>query len=178
MKHVDVLTFWFQETAGTQHFAKDTVFDARVKERFLETYCAIVRGEVSSWRDTPQGRLAEIIVLDQFARNMFRNQAQAFLYDPLALALAQEAIRTGDDLKLDVQQRAFVYMPFMHSESAKVHAEAMPLFVRLGEAQTLKYEQAHKAIIDRFGRYPHRNQVLGRLSTEEEIEFIRENKGF
>ena len=178
MIYTDVLTFWFEETQPALHYAKDALFDERIKARFLDSYWAAMRGELSSWRAAPEGRLAEVIVLDQFARNMFRDSAQAFAHDALALALAQEAVRSGDDLKLDVKRRPFVYMPFMHSESAKVHAEALPLFVRLGDPQTLKYEEAHKAIIDRFGRYPHRNAVLGRSSTVEEIEFVSANKGF
>jgi len=178
VKPADVLTFWFEETKPEQHFKKDGVFDARIKQRFLPAYWAAVRGELSDWRETPEGRLAEIIVLDQFSRNMFRDDPQAFAHDPLALALAQEAVRTGDDLKLDPRMRRFLYLPYEHSESRKVHAVAQALFERLGDAEALKYELAHKEIIDRFGRYPHRNAVLGRASTDEERVFMKDNKGF
>ncbi len=178
MKPADVLAFWFEETKPEQHFKKDAAFDALIKQRFLDTYWAAVRGELSDWRETPEGRLAEIIVLDQFSRNMFRNDPQAFAHDPLALALAQEAVRAGDDLKLPVPKRRFLYLPYEHSESRAVHAVAVTLFESLGDAEALKYELLHKEIIDRFGRYPHRNATLGRASTDEERAFLKDNKGF
>lgn len=174
----DVIAFWFHEATLQQHFAKDVTFDARIREKFLDTYHAAARGELGPWRDTPEGRLAEIVVLDQFSRNLFRDSAQAFACDLIALVLAQEAVRAGDDMRIEAGRRSFVYMPFMHSESIAVHREAYPLFERLGDANTLKYEDAHKAIIERFGRYPHRNAVLGRQSSDEELAFIREHKGF
>ena len=178
MNFDEVIAFWFHEATPQQHFAKDASFDARIRERFLSTYHAAARGELSSWRDAPDGRLAEIIVLDQFSRNLFRDNPQAFACDLVALVLAQEAVRAGDDKKVEAARRSFLYMPFMHSESISVHREAYPLFHRLGDTNTLKYEDAHMAIIERFGRYPHRNAVLGRSSTDEEIAFIRDNKGF
>lgn len=176
--HTEVLIFWFDETPPRLHFTMDADFDRLVNDRFLQTYKQAVAGELSDWRSTPDGRLAEVIVLDQFARNMFRQSHWAFLYDPLALALAQEAVRSGHDMRLERNRRAFLYMPFMHSESAKVHAEAFPLFQSLGNPETLKFELAHKEIIDRFGRYPHRNSILGRLSTSEENEFLASHTGF
>ncbi len=178
MKPIDVLTFWFDETKPELHFKKDAAFDALVKQRFLATYWAAVKGELSDWRATPEGRLAEVIVLDQFARNMFRDDPQAFAHDPVALALAQEAVRAGDDMRLDPRRRRFLYLPFMHSESRKVHAEAQALFDKLGDEETSRYEAMHKSIVDRFGRYPHRNAVLGRASTKEEEAFLEQNKGF
>jgi uncharacterized protein (DUF924 family) len=178
MNAADVLKFWFEETGYEQHFKKDAAFDAQIKKRFLDTYWAAVRGELSGWRATPEGRLAEVIVLDQFSRNMFRDDPQAFAHDPLALALAQEAVRVGDDMKLEPAKRRYLYLPFMHSESAEVHAEAQALFDRLGDESTSKYEAMHKAIIDRFGRYPHRNAVLGRAPTDEETAFLKEHEGF
>jgi uncharacterized protein (DUF924 family) len=126
------------------------------------------------WRATPEGRLAEIIVLDQFSRNLFRDSPLAFASDDMALVLAQEAVRTGADQALPQQQRLFLYMPYMHSESRRIHAIALSLFESLGLAENLQYERAHKAIIDRFGRFPHRNAVLGRESTAEELEFLRQ----
>ena len=119
-----------------------------------------------------KGRLAEIIILDQFSRNMFRGNKLAFAADPLALALAQEAIAAGDDLKLAADERVFVYMPYMHSESRLIHAVAERLFRENGPKNNYDFELRHKAIIDRFGRYPHRNAVLGRTSTEEELAFL------
>jgi len=119
-----------------------------------------------------EGRLAEIIVLDQFSRNIYRGTARAFAQDSLALALAQEAISQDLDKQLSPEQRSFLYMPFMHSESKLIHEFALKLFQRLGNQANLEYEIKHKIIIDRFGRYPHRNQILGRESTEEELSFL------
>ncbi|EAO7613966.1 DUF924 domain-containing protein, partial [Salmonella enterica] len=124
------------------------------------------------WRKTAEGRLAEIIVLDQFSRNLFRDSPQAFAQDSLALALAQEAISLNLDQQLSPEQRAFLYMPFMHSESKLIHEFALKLFQRLGNPTNLEFEKKHKVIIDRFGRYPHRNQILGRESTDEELTFL------
>jgi len=171
----DVLNFWFRTLKPSDWFRSSGDLDARIKERFEATYCQVVAGETEHWRDAPEGRLAEIIVLDQFSRNMFRGTAASFAADPLALALAQEAVRHGDDQELETSKRVFLYMPYMHSESAKVHEKALELF---GDTPNLKYEIKHKAIIDRFGRYPHRNAVLGRESTTAEIEWMKENKGF
>lgn len=174
----DVLRFWFEETKPEQRFKKDETFDALIKERFEDTYFAIVNGETTSWRETPEGRLAEIIILDQFARNMFRGSPQSFEGDELALKLAREAVASGDDMKVPYEQRGFVYMPYMHSESKDVHEEAVKIFEAYGNEEMLEYEKKHKEIIDRFGRYPHRNEVLGRESTEEEKEFLKEHTGF
>lgn len=171
----DILEFWFETLSPSDWYAKSDELDARIRQKFESTYHQVVAGETSDWRDVPRGRLAEIIVLDQFSRNMFRESAQAFAGDPLALALAQEAVRCGADRALDERKRAFLYMPYMHSESPKIHERAMVLFKDL---PNLAYEIKHKAIIDRFGRYPHRNEALGRLSTPEEIEWLSHNKGF
>ena len=170
----DVLHFWFQETDANLRFAKDLDFDRRIRERFLPTYRDIHAGKTSHWRKSPEGRLAEIIVLDQFSRNMFRGTREAFAADPLALKLAQEAVACGDDQKIPIEQRSFVYMPYMHSEDPKIHELAVSLFSQQGLEYSLKYELMHKKIIDRFGRYPHRNEILGRASTPEEVEFLKE----
>lgn len=175
MEWREVALFWFEECTPEQWWKKDEALDAKIKERFGDVYWQVVRGETDHWREEPEGRLAEIIVLDQFARNIFRGTPQAFLYDPLALALAQEMVRRGDDQKLPKEKRHFVYMPYMHSESPKVHEAAMELFESIGET---KYEVMHKEIIDRFGRYPHRNAIVGRESTPEELEFLKEHEGF
>jgi uncharacterized protein (DUF924 family) len=172
----EVLKFWFEQSGPEDWFKKSTEFDQKIKERFEKTYWQVLAGECSDWRENADGRLAEIIVLDQFARNMFRGEAQAFRGDILALALSQEVVRQGADKDLSDQKRAFLYMPFMHSESAKVHETAVKLFKDL--PQNYEYELKHKEIIDKFGRYPHRNEALGRKSTPEELEFIKNNDGF
>lgn len=176
MQHMnDVIEFWFETLEPKQWYAKSDALDARITADFESTYHAVVAGEKASWRDSPDGRLAEIIVLDQFSRNMFRGSARSFVADPLALALSQEAIRAGADRALDDARRAFLYMPFMHSESALIHEQAMVLFADL---PNLEFEIRHKAQIDRFGRYPYRNEILGRKSTPEELDWLKTNSGF
>jgi uncharacterized protein (DUF924 family) len=168
----DVLDFWFADAAKSRWFGKDPEFDALIRERFGALHARAMRCELFAWRKTAQGRLAEIIVLDQFSRNIFRDEAAAFASDPLALALAQEAIGIGADQAIEPSQRSFLYMPFMHSESLAIHDVAMELFTRSGNESTLNFERQHRAIIERFGRYPHRNAVLGRESTREELAFL------
>lgn len=170
----DILTFWFDELTPQQHFIKSAALDATIGERFGQTHSAAARGELHAWRDDADGRLAEIIVLDQFSRNLFRDDARAFGCDAMALVLAQEAVRHGADQRLPSARRAFLYMPYMHSESPRIHALAVQLFAQPGLENSLKFEHAHKAIIDRFGRYPHRNATLGRASSAEEQAFLAE----
>ena len=174
MNPQDILHFWFDEARPEQLFEKDVAFDAQIRARFGATHEAAVRGELAAWRDTPVGRLAEIIVLDQFSRNLFRDDARAFATDGMALVLAQEAIRAGADQGMPAIQRVFLYMPFMHSESRVIHVEAERLFGQPGLENNYAFELKHKAIIDRFGRFPHRNRVLGRDSTPEELAFLEQ----
>lgn len=168
----DILNFWFEELKPAQWWKKDTMFDAMIAERFGDLHRQAVRCELYKWRLTAEGRLAEIIVLDQFSRNMFRDSARAFSADPLALALAQEAVAAGADAWLTPVQRSFLYMPYMHSESLSIHEQALALYTRNGLEDNLKFEIKHKGIIERFGRYPHRNNILGRHSTSEELTFL------
>lgn len=170
----DVLEFWFNELEPKQWFVKDRDLDAMIEARFSLLVEQARAGELFSWRVTPQGRLAEIILIDQFSRNIFRDKPESFSADPVALVLAQETIGAGADQRLDVQERAFLYMPFMHSESQAIHEQAVVLFDQPGLEYNLEFEHKHKAIVDRFGRYPHRNEILGRKSTEEEIAFLKE----
>ena len=169
----DILHFWFEELNVKMRFAKDEKLDQKIRDRYLQTFNDALNGVTSVWRNSPEGRLAEIIVLDQFPRNMFRDSAKAFSGDDLALKLAQEAVARGDDQKVPLEQRAFFYMPYMHSEDPEVHKKAVELFSQKGLEYNYKYELMHKSIIDRFGRYPHRNEVLGRKSTPEEVEFLK-----
>lgn len=170
----DILDFWFREIQPAQWWKVDAAFDALITERFGALHAQARRGELFAWRATPAGRLAEVIVLDQFARNIHRGTPDAFSADPLALALAQEAVAAGADLALPPEQRAFFYMPYMHSESAAIHAMAEPLMRERAPEHTHAFERRHKAIIDRFGRYPHRNAILGRVSSPEEAAFLTE----
>jgi uncharacterized protein (DUF924 family) len=169
-----VLHFWFTELTDKQHFAKDAALDALIAQRFGATLEAGSRCELFGWRASPAGRLAEIIVLDQFSRNVWRDTPRAFAQDALALALAQELVARGDDAALSLAQRRFAYMPYMHSESVVVHQEALRLFAQAGLEDNLRFERSHLAILERFGRYPHRNAILGRASTQDELAFLQE----
>lgn len=170
--HQQIIDFWFKEIDKSLWFKKDDGFDQELIKRFSKIHNQASQCELWDWRETAEGSLAEIIVLDQFSRNMFRNDARSFSYDSLALALAQRAIAKGLDKELTQTRRSFLYMPFMHSESKIIHEQAVELFTDLGSEQNLKFELKHKTIIDRFGRYPHRNKILGRESTAEEVEFL------
>jgi uncharacterized protein (DUF924 family) len=170
----DILNFWFEELEPKQWFMKDIALDKTITKHFYTTHAAATAGELYLLRETPEGRLAEIIVLDQFPRNMFRDTPKAFASDNLALILAQEAIRHENDQRIDIEQRAFMYMPYMHSESAMIHEQAEQLFSQAGAEYNYEFELKHKAIIDKFGRYPHRNEILGRTSTPEEIAFLKQ----
>jgi uncharacterized protein (DUF924 family) len=170
----EILKFWFEEIDPSQWWKKDDAFDQLIRARFSEIHARATRCELYDWRADARGRLAEIIVLDQFSRNMFRGSPLSFASDPLALALAQEAVAVKADLALSPTERSFVYLPFMHSESLKIHALAMDLYQRNGIQSNLDFEIRHKQIIERFGRYPHRNGILGRSSTEEELEFLQQ----
>ena len=172
MKPNSILHFWFTELTPKHHFAKDAALDETITTRFGATLEAAARCELFAWRAIPEGRLAEVLVLDQFSRNVYRDTARAFAQDALALALAQELVASGQDRSLPLAQRSFAYMPYMHSESAVVHAQAVDLFSQPGMEDTLRFELRHKDIIDRFGRYPHRNVLLGRNSTPEELAFL------
>lgn len=171
--HEQVLAFWFDEIEPRQWWVADPAFDAQVRERFLPTLEAASRGELYAWRTTPAGRVAEVIVLDQFSRNLYRSTPQAFAQDPMALALAQEAVALGVLDELSPMQRTFLLMPYMHSESALIHVQAERLFKAWAPPDNYRYELQHKAIVDRFGRYPHRNAILGRVSSAEEIAFLK-----
>jgi len=169
-----VLKFWFEEIEQKKWWAKDPQFDQLIRERFYDLHQQANRCELFGWRVSAEGCLAEILVLDQFSRNIYRDKAAAFASDPLALALAQEAIAKGVDASLTPIQKSFLYLPYMHSESRQIHKTAVALYEQNGLANNLDFELRHKAIIDRFGRYPHRNSILGRESSAAEIEFLLE----
>ena len=169
-----VLDFWLQQNTKPFWFAKDEDFDKTVTAKFLATLEQAKRGELGDWRASTKGRLAEIIVLDQFSRNIFRDSPQAFAQDGMALVLAQEIVKQPDFDKLNQDERNFALMPFMHAESANIHQQALPLFKKYASDDTLAFEYKHQAIIERFGRYPHRNAILGRQSSNEEIAFLQQ----
>lgn len=169
-----VLHFWFEELTPEDWWKKDDALDAMMRQRFCDFLHHTAQGESYLWREHPEGALAEIIVLDQFSRNIYRNHPSAFAHDGMALALAQTAVLLGQDQQLPIEQARFLYMPYMHSESLIIHDCAVRLFSQAGLEENLDYELKHKAIIERFGRYPHRNAIMGRTSTPDEIEFLQQ----
>ena len=168
-----VLNFWFEEIDPKQWWKVDKEFDVYIKERFLTIHQQASQAELISWRSSPKGRLAEIIVLDQFSRNIYRGKAAAFSQDSMALVLAQESVSRGVLDNLEGSERSFLLMPYMHSESKYIHSLAETLFKQFAP-NNYSFEVRHKEIIDRFGRYPHRNALLGRESSMEEIEFLKQ----
>jgi uncharacterized protein (DUF924 family) len=181
-----VLAFWFGAPGTAEHgaerriwFAKDAAFDADVRDRFAPTIERALRGELEAWASTPEGALAQIVVLDQFTRNAYRDTPRAFAGDARALAAARAMVGLRQDEALTPHQRVFVYLPFEHAEGIEMQQEAVRLCTRLAgqapeTASTLDYAQRHLAIIQRFGRFPHRNAVLGRRSTAEELAFLQQ----
>jgi uncharacterized protein (DUF924 family) len=172
MNYSDIINFWYTQIPPRNWFIKDLAFDAMLKRRFGNIHQQAAAGELAHWRQKPLGKLAEIIVLDQFSRNLFRNTPSAYAYDGQALVLAQSAIAQSADLGLLPKQKSFMYMPLMHSESAAIHKQAITLFNQPGLESNYEFELKHQLIIERFGRYPHRNGILGRASTPEELAFL------
>jgi uncharacterized protein (DUF924 family) len=174
MNHNDILKFWFETLSPKDWWRKNEYMDAQIKRDFYEVHAKVAQGETRDWRETDEGRLAEIIVLDQFSRNMFRGMAESFAYDLLALELCKGAVNAGVHTRLDQPRTSFLLMPYMHSESLQEHRKGWPLFEQYCSDNTQGFERRHLAIIERFGRYPHRNTILGRESTPEEIAFLTE----
>ena len=174
MPYLSVIEFWFEEITPAQWWQKNDVLDALIGEKFANLHQAATRCELFAWRRRPLGRLAEIIVLDQFSRNLFRDHAGAFAHDSLALALAQQTIAAGIDQRLSAKQRGFLYMPYMHSESREIQKQSVQLFSQPGLDAHVSSAQRHRDIIERFDRFPHRNKILGRTSTAEEEAFLQQ----
>jgi len=172
----EVLEFWFQQLGAADWFAKSESVDARIRQRFLQRHAAVL---ASSGRGIsgPRPSLAAVIVLDQFSRHLFRNRPQAYAADPLARRLARDAIARGDDRTMPHQERLFLYLPFEHSEDPQDQALSVTLIGQLGHDDWTRFALAHQVIIDRFGRFPHRNDVLGRMSTEAELALLKDSMG-
>jgi len=165
----EILHFWFEELSRKDWFRKDEALDSTIASRFGAIYHELRDGVPAAWLDTPEGVLAAILVLDQFPRNMFRGNADTYSTDTLALAIAKGAVERGFDDELAPDERKFLYMPFQHSENLEDQNRAVLLFTALGDEHQLGYAKHHRDIIERFGRFPHRNSVLGRPSRPEEI---------
>jgi uncharacterized protein (DUF924 family) len=173
----EVVSFW-REAGPQAWFKKDDAFDATIRERFLPTYEAAADGKLSAWESHAEGALALLILLDQFPRNMFRGQARMFETDPMARAIAAGALVRGFDAESPPEMRSFFYLPFEHSESLKDQERSVALFKATGDADLLKWADLHADIIRRFGRFPHRNAVLGRATTPEEQAFLDDEASF
>jgi uncharacterized protein (DUF924 family) len=171
---VDVIKFWFETHGEKDWWGAKPAFDREVASSFGETHARLALGEGFSWRGNSLGRLAEIIVLDQFSRQLYRNDPRAFAQDGMALVLAQEAIAGRHDLVLRVERRMFLYMPLLHSESLAIHEAAQSLFTTLPDEGFAKSAGQHRDCIRRFGRFPKRNAALGRVSTPAELAYLAE----
>ncbi|MBI4920757.1 MAG: DUF924 domain-containing protein [Devosia nanyangense] len=171
----DVLTFWFNDHGRDDWFGGKPEFDAEIAAQFAKTHAMLAKGAGWHWRSTPEGRLAEIIVLDQFSRQLFRGRPEAFASDGMALVLAQEAVGGGHHNFLPVPQRMFVLLPLMHAESLAVQAESLRLHTAIGNPDLMAYAEGHADCIRRFGRFPRRNTALGRTSTPEELAYMADN---
>ncbi len=167
------LAYWFGEVTPEQWWKRDDAVDEGLRTRFADLHERLAGGVPEGWLKTPRGTLAAVMVLDQLPRNLFRDSPRAFATDPKALALAKQAVARGLDASLSKDERIFLYVPFQHSENAADQAQSVALFERLGDANALDFARKHEEIIDRFGRFPHRNKVLGRKTTPEEAEFLK-----
>jgi uncharacterized protein (DUF924 family) len=166
-----VLAFW-REAGPDKWFKKDTAFDDEIRRRFLPAYEAGLRGELADWEATPDGALALTLVLDQFPRNMFRGSARTYAADPLARAVADRALARGFDNAMPLRDAQFFYLPFEHSEDLADQERCCELFRAAGDAEALRWAELHADIVRRFGRFPHRNAILGRTTTPEEQAFL------
>lgn len=174
----DVLAFWFSDRVQPLWFNSTPEFDNELRENYLETYQAALNGELVGWEETPQGTLALVICLDQFPLNMFRNKADSFAGEESSRMVANRAIERGFDEKLDGKQKAFLYMPFMHSENLADQDRVLELFSRAGLEHNLKWAKHHRGLVERFGRFPHRNAILDRESTAEEMAYLQSEESF
>jgi uncharacterized protein (DUF924 family) len=177
----EVLLFWFGEVPHESRdvwFRKDPIFDDAIRERFGDAVASALGGAFSDWSHSTRGALARVILLDQFTRNTFRDTPRAFAGDALGLAVATAVVDAGGDLALDRYERQFLYLPFEHSESVAMQDRSVALFAALardtGDDSLMPWARRHAEIIHRFGRFPHRNAILGRVSTPEETAFLEE----
>lgn len=171
---MEVLDFWFEQHGPEDWFAKNPEFDAKIRARFGSLHAVAVRGELDNWADTPEGALALILVLDQFSRNLYRNSAKAFASDAKVLRLARQVMDRNLVNGFGARERVFIFLPFEHSEDPRDQELSVKYFAPYADKIYVDAAEKHKAIIDRFGRFPHRNAALGRESTPEEIAFLAE----
>jgi uncharacterized protein (DUF924 family) len=171
----DIVAFW-REAGPDRWFGKDVAFDQACRDRFMATYEAAARGDLNEWELTPEGALAVVLLLDQFPRNMFRGTRRVYATDQTALLAADRAVERGRDREVEPELRRFFYLPFMHSEALHHQDRSITLNEALGDPEVVQWARHHRDIVARFGRFPHRNAVLGRESTPEEKAFLRESE--
>ncbi|MDN6161836.1 MAG: DUF924 domain-containing protein, partial [Atopostipes sp.] len=171
----EVYDFWFNEGNEEYWFEQNDAFDQEIEDRFYDTWEAGRQGLLYEWRETFEGRLAEIIVLDQFSRNLHRGSSLSYAQDQMALILSQEAMKEAEFSKQPLEKKNFILLPWMHSESKAVQEITEQLYLELDDAFNIKMMYQHKELIDQYGRYPHRNKAMGRTSTAEEIDFLENN---
>ena len=174
----EIVEFWFSARVRPLWFRSTDAFDAELRERFLPTWQAARAGELTAWEETAEGALALVICLDQFPLNMFRARAESFSTEALAREVAARAIERGLDGCLDAGRRVFLYLPYMHSESLADQERSVALFHALGLEESRHYAEHHRDIVRRFGRFPHRNAILGRESTAEELAYLASDEAY
>ena len=174
----DVLTFWFAEENKPRWFKSTDTFDRIITERFRDTYRAAVENQLAFWEQTPRGCLALVVILDQFPLNMFRGKPECYSTEASARRLAGLAIENGFDSQLNDEEKAFLYMPYMHSEDLADQDRSVALFTGAGLTKYLRWAEHHRDIVRRFGRFPHRNAIIGRASTTEELDYLTSPEAF
>lgn len=173
----EIVLFW-KDAGPEKWFKADPAFDEQIRSRFLETYEAGMRGELAHWERSVYGAFALVILLDQFPRNIFRGTPRAFASDEMAKQVADRAIAAGRDKAVDPELHTFFYMPYMHSELLADQERCVALMLASGRQENIKYAEIHRDAIARFGRFPHRNVILGRISTPEEVAYLQSEDGF
>lgn len=176
--HQDILDFWFAEATRKKWFNSTTEFDQQIREKYQALWQAARDGELVDWQDSAAGALALVILLDQFPLNMFRDKPESFSTEAMSREVAAQAIEAGLDQHMDDQQKAFLYLPFMHSEDLQDQNRSVALFEQAGLMDNLKWAKHHRDIVQRFGRFPHRNSILGRNSSQDELAYLNSENSF
>lgn len=173
-----IIDFWFAESSRYFWFRSTPEMDAQLRDRFIDSWLAAAEGKLISWEESPEGVLALVIILDQFPLNMFRGKPLTYATEAQARNIARAAIDKGFDKDLTNEQNGFLYMPFMHSEDMADQERSIKLFEQSGREESIRFAHHHHDIVQRFGRFPHRNKILGRQSRKEEIEYLTSPEGF
>ncbi len=173
-----IIDFWFAERSRDLWFNSTPELDAQLRDRFIDTWLAAAEENYNAWEESPEGALALVIILDQFPLNIFRGNPLSYATEPQARRISKAAIERGFDKNLTDEQRGFIYMPFMHSEEMADQERSIELFDQPGLEQSLRFALHHRDIVQRFGRFPHRNEILGRHSTRDELDYLASAEAF